>query len=121
MTSTLEPIKSKEDILDHGPKTDQELRTIRMMGLVFHRVWLSQPCRQNRNHAVFVSKDMNGRYRLTLVRRLPPVRIIRELVTRGRQRGSSGSRPPDDPWRSRCFLRDDLDGRPHDQCVRGRR
>ena len=67
--------------MDHGLKTDQELRTIRMMGLVFHRVWLSQPCRQNRNHAVIVSKDKNGRYRLTLVRRMMPVRIVRELVT----------------------------------------
>lgn len=64
--------------LDSSP---QMLRTIRYMGLVFHQLWLSELCQDNPNYTVFVSKEKNGQWRLTLVARQPKVEIVRELVT----------------------------------------
>ncbi|MGI9504876.1 MAG: hypothetical protein ACR2RE_17665, partial [Geminicoccaceae bacterium] len=68
-------------MVSHGLNDTRGLRNIRIMDLAFHRVWLLQPCRANRSHVVIVSKDVDGRHRLTLVRRLIPVCIVRELVT----------------------------------------
>ncbi len=64
-------------------ETTTSLRNVQYMGVSVKQVWLMEPCSMADDHVLFVSRNQDGHWRLSLVCKKPEPSIIRKLVTDG--------------------------------------
>lgn len=59
------------------------LRTVVYMGIRIEKVWFFEPCTMVADHVLFVSRNQDGHWRLSLLCKKPTPTIIRKMVTAG--------------------------------------
>lgn len=57
------------------------LRNVQYMGVGIQKVWLIEPCSLVDPHVLFVSRNPDGCWRLSLVGKRPTPQVVRKLVT----------------------------------------
>ena len=64
-------------------ETMTSLRNVQYMGVSIKQVWLVEPCSMADDHVLFVSRNQDGHWRLSLVGKKPTPAVIRKMVTAG--------------------------------------
>ena len=64
-------------------ETTASLRNVQYMGVSIKQVWLVEPCSTAVDHVLFVSRNQDGHWRLSLVCKKPTPAVIRKMVTAG--------------------------------------